>query len=137
MDFGMDVTISLLAVALLLVLLLIIRRASKPQSNPRPAMKRPMHGAGQQSAFHAVSIKVGANACDAAREMEGRRFLSSAAPKIPLPGCDNSKCACRFNHHDDRRAGDDRRDPWAPSLAEQTGTYRQEMRKGSDRRRPK
>lgn len=134
MGFGMDVTISLLAVALLLVLLLIIRRGSKPRSNPRPAMKRPVGGAGQQSAFHAVSIKVGGKACDAAREMEGRRFLSSAAPKIPLPRCDNSKCTCRFIHHDDRRAGEDRRNPWAPSLTDQTGSYRQEMRKGADRR---
>jgi hypothetical protein len=130
----MDVTISLLAIALLLVLLLIIKRASNSQSNPRPAMKRPAAGGSPQSTFHAVSIKMGSNPCEAAQKMEGRRFLSSAAPKIPLTECDAENCACRFVHHEDRRAGEDRRDPWAPTAADQTGSYRMDQRKGADRR---
>jgi hypothetical protein len=37
--------------------------------------------------------------------MSGKRFLSGAAPKIPLPGCDVLDCKCRFIHHKDRREG--------------------------------
>ncbi|MGI9262095.1 MAG: hypothetical protein ACR2QR_08670 [Woeseiaceae bacterium] len=63
--------------------------------------------------FHAVSLQFAANACDAAKSMQGRRFLSSAAPKIPLLDCDAAECQCKFVHHEDRRANEDRRSPFA------------------------
>jgi len=65
------------------------------------------------SAFHAVSLQFSGNACDAAKKMRGRRFLSSAAPRIPLLDCDVSECQCKFVHHKDRRAHEDRRSPFA------------------------
>jgi hypothetical protein len=68
--------------------------------------------------------------------MQGRRFLSSAAPRIPLPDCDVMECKCRFAHHEDRRKGDDRRNPWGQGFGSgSTGTYKNEQRKGRDRRR--
>jgi hypothetical protein len=134
-DFEMDITISLLAIALLLVVLLIVRRGSKSKPGSRPAMQRPATSGKQKTAFHAVSIKIGANSCEAAKDMEGRRFLSTAAPKMPLPECDVESCSCRFVHHSDRRKGEDRRDHWARSLTGgETGNFRQEQRKGPDRR---
>jgi hypothetical protein len=59
--------------------------------------------------YHAVSIEAGARACAAARGLDGRRFLSSAAPMLPLKECSSSTCQCRYVHHKDRRAERDRR----------------------------
>ena len=65
--------------------------------------------------YHAVSIHgpdVPENAaCYAARTLKGKRFLSSEAPALPLAGCDNAECNCRYVHHHDRRNGVDRRHP--------------------------
>ena len=68
--------------------------------------------------------------------MEGRRFLSSAAPRLPLAECDSLECNCKFVHHKDRRTGKDRRNPWGQGLGTSgTGNYRQEQREGGDRRK--
>ena len=37
--------------------------------------------------WHAVSVKPGANACNAAVSGKNRRWLSREAPLLPLPGC--------------------------------------------------
>ena len=58
--------------------------------------------------YHAVAIKYSENACDAAKAMTGRRFLSNAAPRLPLPDCDLADCRCVFTHYKDRRANRDR-----------------------------
>ncbi len=59
--------------------------------------------------FHAVSIAVGRTTCRNVEALIGTRFLGSEAPKLPLRGCDSSDCRCRYIHHTDRRAEDDRR----------------------------
>jgi hypothetical protein len=59
--------------------------------------------------YHAVSIEPGSNACSAIRKLEGKRFLASAAPMLPLSNCGSSKCHCRYQHFQDRRANRDRR----------------------------
>ena len=129
----MDVITSVLAILVLIGLLILVRRKSK-QENARPAVRRPSSTAGETK-FHAVSIKFAEDACAAAKSMEGRRFLSTAAPKIPLPECDVLECRCRFVHHDDRRTGADRRNPWAQGIGGGgTGRYEQEQRRGRDRR---
>jgi hypothetical protein len=88
------------------------------------------------SAFHAVSLKYSSHACDAAKAMTGRRFLSGAAPKLPLPGCDANACNCGFAHHEDRRSGKDRRNPFNPAtFGGGTGTFKTERRQRGDRRR--
>lgn len=130
----MDVIMSLVAVAALIVLFFFVRKKAS-QDNVRPDERRDPAATGS-TRFHAVSIKVGPNACEAAREMQGRRFLSSAAPRIPLPDCDVMECKCRFAHHEDRRKGDDRRNPWGQGFGTgSTGAYPSEQRKGRDRRR--
>lgn len=89
-----------------------------------------------KSAFHAVSLKYSSSACDAAKAMTGRRFLSSEAPKLPLPGCDAPECRCGFAHHSDRRSGTDRRNPFAAGgYAGSTSMQRIERRSKEDRRR--
>ena len=89
----------------------------------------------ESSAYHAVSIRLGRTACRAAAELEGQRFLSASAPRLPLADCDAAECDCRFVHHADRRSGSDRRDPFASgSIATGTGNFEEERRKVRDRR---
>lgn len=91
---------------------------------------------GTNSQYHSVSIRVGQRACKSAKEMVGRRFLATAAPKLPLPGCELIDCECKFLHHQDRRANRDRRSPFAAGrIGGATGAFESEQREGSDRRR--
>ena len=122
----------LAAIALLVVWLFYRRRGRIEQERPEPVKAL---GA-RASKFHAVSIQFDPDACAAAKEMAGRRFLATAAPQLPLPGCTASKCNCRFKHHDDRRSGRDRRNPFAPGGSViATGKFHAEKRSGKDRRK--
>ncbi|MDH5499989.1 MAG: hypothetical protein OEY72_02685 [Gammaproteobacteria bacterium] len=86
--------------------------------------------------FHAVAIKYSEHACNAAKALTGRRFLSNAAPRLPLPECDYPDCNCRFAHFNDRRNGHDRRSPFGPGTGTgTTGVHEQERRERNDRRR--
>ena len=86
--------------------------------------------------FHAVAIKYSENACDAAKALTGRRFLSSAAPRLPLPECDFLECRCKFVHYNDRRKDRNRRSPFAPGgPTGATGSFQQERREKTDRRK--
>jgi hypothetical protein len=125
-------TMALVLVLLLLIWLYIRRRQATSNDKSQSAVQTSR----KNSAYHAVSIKFTGNACKAAREMEGRRFLSSAAPRIPLPDCDVLDCSCRFAHYQDRRARQDRRSPFGPGgIGGSTGKYTQEQRQGKDRRK--
>ena len=126
--------LALLALALLAIWLLIrIRRGSR---DSEPAPMSPHSPAGSE--FHAVSLKVTGNACNAAKAMTGRRFLAAAAPKLPLPECDVLECNCRFVHHKDRRSGKDRRSPFSPAgFGGGTGSFERDQREGKDRRKTK
>jgi hypothetical protein len=92
--------------------------------------------AAKSTPYHAVSIKLTGNSCSAAKEMCGRRFLSGAAPRLPLPGCTMLECKCRFVHHADRRAGSDRRSQFQGGigLTGATGAYEKERRERPERR---
>jgi hypothetical protein len=129
----MAVTLSLMALLVLIGVFLFLRRNKSVGTAQRPPMQRPA-ASQTSSAFHAVSIKFGSNACPAARTMAGKRFLSGAAPRIPLPDCNVLECKCRFVHHKDRRAGDDRRSLFGQGMASSTGTHPKEQRQGEDRR---
>ena len=120
------------AAVVLLVVWLVVRRRRQTEKPAEPATSK---GTGS-TAYHAVSIRMDAqHACDAAREMAGRRFLSNAAPRLPLPGCDALECRCRFAHHKDRRSGKDRRSPFAAGgFGGGTGSFQQERRERPDRR---
>jgi hypothetical protein len=56
--------------------------------------------------FHAVSVVAGPNACAQAKALKDVRLLSPQAPRLPIVGCTNPDgCKCRYQHHEDRRAG--------------------------------
>jgi len=128
----MDLPVMALVLVLLLLVWLFIRRR---QGSTPETSKPTVHTSSAKSAYHAVSIKFSSGACKEAKELEGRRFLSIAAPRLPLQGCQILECDCRFVHHKDRRAGKDRRSPFGPSgFGGGTGNYEQEQRQKRDRR---
>jgi hypothetical protein len=129
----MNFLASIVAIAALVLLYLFVKRRGVKE-NIRPDERRSTSNK-PGSKFHAVSIKFKNNACEAAKKMEGRRFLSGAAPRIPLPGCDVLECRCRFIHHADRRRGEDRRNPYGQGFGgDSTGSYEAEQRKRGERR---
>ena len=128
----MQTTLLGLAV-LLLIVWLFVRNRGKSEEKQQPASLKDSGSA----AYHAVSIKFEKYACEAAKEMEGRRFLSSAAPRLPLPECNALECRCHFVHYKDRRAPRDRRSPFAAAGfgGGSTGSYEKERRERPDRRK--
>lgn len=130
----MGTTIAIVLTVILIALLFVSRRHKATMTNTRPPLpgRDPAKPAGQ---FHAVSIQFADSACDAAKNMEGRRFLAGAAPRIPLPGCDVLECKCRFVHHQDRRSGTERRGHYVPNSPGSAGPYSgKERRYRGDRR---
>jgi hypothetical protein len=62
------------------------------------------------SHYHAVSIRHPSRCCQAVKQLDEQRFLSTEAPSLPLARCNlPSQCKCRYRHHTDRR-DDARRD---------------------------
>ena len=120
---------------LLFIVALLLWRRRKRASEQAARGPKQIDLMATTSKFHAVSIRPGPEACSAARGLEGQRFLSDAAPPIPLPGCDSRNCRCRFVHFDDRRSGDERRSPFPPTIGIETGVYRKEQREPGDRRK--
>jgi hypothetical protein len=132
----MSITASIIAIVILLAALILMRRTQKSIGD-RPAPKGVSTTPALKSKkteFHAVSIRLGSNACTVAKEIQGERFLAREAPQFPLTGCDVSDCQCRFVHYRDRRANDDRRNPYRGSMGGSTGKLKQEQRTGRDRR---
>jgi hypothetical protein len=80
--------------------------------------------------FHAVSIRTRADACAAAKALQGQRFLSREAQLLPLPDCDNPNCSCTFEHHDDRRLGPRRDSDVGMGSSPPTGEPERRSRRG-------
>ena len=113
---------------------LFLRRGNQASQKKTRPERRTAAGT-DDTAYHAVSIKFSPKACDAAKELDGKRILSSAAPHIPLPDCDVVDCQCRFVHFKDRRARVDRRSVFTSSgLSATTGKFEHERRQGDERR---
>ena len=85
------------------------------------------------SRYHCVELSMPYDACDAAMQLHGNRYLSAEAPVLPLSDCDHQACKCRFKHHDDRRH-QQRRDPFSSSGIHTLYSESQNRRLGGDRR---
>ncbi|WP_439100913.1 hypothetical protein [Congregibacter sp.] len=57
--------------------------------------------------YAAVSVKPCPNSCAMAFETSNVRYLTSAAPSLPLEGCNSPGCQCSFRQHQDRRCNRD------------------------------
>ncbi len=122
-------------IVMTLVLLVGLFYMRGRQSKKTGAVKSRRPAPISKSSYHAVSIKFESRACMAAKTMEGQRFLSSEAPRLPLPGCDVTDCKCHFAHHKDRRVSKDRRNVFnASGHSDTTGRHEQERRGTKDRR---
>ncbi len=127
-----DLPILVLILALLLAIAWLMRkRAESADSGSRTNLRRK----GGTTDYHSVSIIFSKNACAAAEDLSGRRFLATTAPTLPLPECDADDCICYFEHHEDRRSGNDRRNPFSPGVIRSgTSAGQSELRAG-DRRK--
>jgi len=86
------------------------------------------------SHWHAVAIKPKGQSCDAVQARRTTRFLSSDAPRLPLPECSTSDtCTCVYKHHADRRAQPRRQDE--KDGLRRSGKVGQERRLTHDRRK--
>lgn len=129
----MKMLIGIIVVVALISAYAIVRR-NRERENVRPDQLN-KRVATSDSQFHAVSLQFASNACDAAKNMKGRRFLSNAAPRIPLTECDAAECRCKFVHHKDRRSREDRRSPFGKGIGGgETGEHRIEQRQSGERR---
>ena len=85
------------------------------------------------SPFHAVEIRCTKNACQAAQDTHGERYVSAEAPLLPLDQCDRpDRCRCRYQHYKDRR--DDSRRRAEIGLPTQSNSERVERRHVKGRR---
>lgn len=98
-----------LIVAVILAIMVLSRLRSSPGS-PKSARAARAAVARPASRYRAVSINCGADACEAARALVGKRFFPEDMGQLPLTGCTASRCECTYSHHNDRRsAGGDKR----------------------------
>jgi hypothetical protein len=85
-------------------------------------------GSDRSSPWHAVSIVATPASCRTARALRGIRFLSSEAPRLPLPDCGaGAACSCAYKHHGDRRG--------QPRRAEELTGIRRPVPTAQERRR--
>lgn len=99
----------LLAIALIGVVWFLVRKRKSSQDSAAGKADAKRIVADQSTSYHAVSIQTGPQACAAAKELRGQKFLSNDAPQLPLADCSSGNCQCRFTHHTDRRGTADRR----------------------------
>jgi hypothetical protein len=74
-------------------------RRPAPSPDRAPPQTKPAGGR-----YGAVEIRVRGGACQVARSLEGRRFLSKEAPALPLSACTAAQCSCKFAKWSDRRS---------------------------------
>ncbi|MGH8496310.1 MAG: hypothetical protein ACREVN_09260 [Gammaproteobacteria bacterium] len=120
--------------AIIIILLLIfagvvLARLRTGPRHPSGARRSTPH-----SPYRSVSVSTGLNACRAAETIREQRFLPADAPRLPLRGCDEKRCTCRYEHHADRRA-EDRRDPFSRFAGFKPTPVYDDKRRGWDRRR--
>src|SRR5687768_7994027 len=81
--------------------------------------------------FAGVEIRRRSGACDAAKALDGQRFLANRSPALPLAGCTKTACDCRFAKLSDRRT-DNRR--WGHEGFSAAMFLKAERRKRANRR---
>jgi hypothetical protein len=98
---------------------------------PRLLLKRVFSRKAEQkrvSQFHAVEIAGMKDACQAAQDAKGERYLSAEAPRLPLGQCDRPDlCQCRYQHYEDRR-GNPRRSSESGSPSQDDAEYVQQRK---------
>jgi hypothetical protein len=121
-ETGFAIGLALLAIV---VVAMLVRRGRRPKVGRRTAVPE---------SFHGVAIRVDPiTACEPARALVGRRFLTKDAPLLPLRGCDSANCTCKYEHHDDRRGGERRDNTRYVQLSVNSDGYERRYRRGRRR----
>jgi hypothetical protein len=106
------------------------------QLSPTSKMSAAPKSKPARSSFRAASVHGLPDCCQAAKDLEAKRFLLDELPSLPLEACDRlADCQCSFTQHSDRRNTDERRGErkaFAKSAAD--GDADTNRRSGLDRR---
>ncbi len=107
-------TLFIVIVLAILLIAIVLRAATRPGKAVRPKRSQlTTSSAGRKdrstTQWRAVKISPGLISCGAAGKLAGKVFLSSESPRLPLDGCSEQNCRCKYVHLDDRRDGGDRR----------------------------
>lgn len=105
-----------IVIALAIVVVAIVWAVSRRSDSSTPLKRTQKQHAAASSLtdrsttqWRAVKIKPGLISCKAAEKLAGQVFLSKESPQLPLDGCNETGCRCKYVHLDDRRSGGDRR----------------------------
>jgi hypothetical protein len=101
-------------ILMILVVAIVLRVATRPGKRVRPKRSQSTISSARQrdrssTQWHAVKIAPGLISCGAAGKLAGKAFLSRESPLLPLDGCTEKDCRCKYVHLDDRRDGGARR----------------------------
>lgn len=107
-------TLFILIALVILLVAIVLRAATRPGKTARPKHSQlTTSSAGRKdrstTQWRAVKIAPGLISCGAAGKLAGKVFLSRESPRLPLDGCSEKDCRCKYVHLDDRRDGGDRR----------------------------
>jgi len=126
--------ILLLAGVALLALVALAWRFLRPGKKPAPKpivsgrpTRRPRH-------YYGVVFRPGPTACRFANALREQRFLSEEAPRLPISGCDSSRCECLLIPTDDRRGSRDRRSRFSPLAGYEPDLQTPKAERQGDRR---
>lgn len=122
--------LELLGLAILLIVIGVTGYLLK--KDRQPAQRR---GRQPVNRYRAVAVRHQLLSCRAVQALDGKRFLASEAPSLPVRGCDIWPCRCRYEHLSDRRV-EERRSLYGSrrNLVPHSVTA---DRRRSDRRRPR
>ena len=133
---------AVLIIAVVAVAVLVWARRGPGRSGQQNAAQKRLARARARAAKTAAqgsgpyrAITIDGN-CPAVTALQGQRFLTADAPRLPLPDCDQGNCQCTYVHHEDRRDIDgDRRVPRGLKSDLYTTSGKQERRERSRGRR--
>jgi hypothetical protein len=98
----------------ILVVAIVLRIATRPGKRFRPKRSQSTTSSASQrdrssTQWRAVKIAPGLICCDFSGKLAGKIYLSMESPQLPLDGCTENDCRCKYVHLDDRRDGGARR----------------------------
>lgn len=107
-------TLFVIIILAIVVVAIGLRVATRPGKRIRSKRSRSKTSSASQrdrssTQWRAVKIAPGLISCDAAGKLADKIFLSMESPQLPLEGCPEKDCRCKYVHLDDRRDGGDRR----------------------------
>ncbi len=107
-------TLFIAVILAILTVAIVLRVATRPGKRGSARRSQSSSSVASQSdrsstQWRAVKIAPGLMSCDEAGKLAGKVFLSMESPQLPLDGCIEKDCRCKYVHLEDRRDGGERR----------------------------